>query len=117
MPRRRWPWSISGRKLVKTFLRGRQVLARNLVLVDARHGFKDVDRDMMQMLDGAAVGYRIVLTKADKLKASELDKVITAVEAEARTHPAAYPTLHVTSAETKHGIPELRAAILDDAGI
>ncbi|RDC60811.1 putative GTP-binding protein EngB [Alteripontixanthobacter maritimus] len=105
------------KKLVKTFLRGRQVLARNLVLVDARHGFKDVDRDMMQMLDGAAVGYRIVLTKADKLKASELDRVIAAVEIEARAHPAAYPALHVTSAETKHGIPELRAAILEDANL
>ena len=57
------------RKLVRTYLRGRQVLARNLVLVDSRHGLKDVDREMMTMLDEAAVGYRVVLTKADKITA------------------------------------------------
>ncbi|MEM8724808.1 MAG: ribosome biogenesis GTP-binding protein YihA/YsxC, partial [Pseudomonadota bacterium] len=58
------------KKLVRSYLRGRQVLARNLVLIDSRHGIKDVDRDMMTMLDEAAVGYRVVLTKTDKIKAS-----------------------------------------------
>ncbi|MFV0643069.1 MAG: ribosome biogenesis GTP-binding protein YihA/YsxC, partial [Sphingomonadaceae bacterium] len=66
--------------LVRSYLRGRQVLMRTLVLVDSRHGLKDVDRDMMKMLDEAAVGYRIVLTKADKVKASELEQVRVAVE-------------------------------------
>lgn len=103
--------------LVRTYLRGRQVLARVLVLVDARHGMKDVDREMMTMLDGAAVGYRVVLTKADKLKASELEAIVAATEAEARKHVAAFPKLHVTSSEKGLGIAELRAAVLEDTGL
>ncbi len=102
------------RKLVKTFLRGRVPLKRTLVLVDSRHGLKDSDRDMMTMLDEAAVGYRLVLTKADKIKASSLETVRAQVAAEARKHPAAYPEIHVTSAEKGMGIDELRAAILSD---
>ncbi|MBY6218715.1 ribosome biogenesis GTP-binding protein YihA/YsxC [Qipengyuania aquimaris] len=105
------------KNLVRTYLRGRQVLVRNLVLVDSRHGLKDVDREMMKMLDEAAVGYRIVLTKADKIKASELAKTVAAVEAEAKKHVAAYPHIHVTSSEKGMGIGELRAALLQDAGI
>lgn len=105
------------RKLVRTYLRGRQVLARNLVLVDSRHGLKDVDREMMTMLDEAAVGYRVVLTKADKIKASDLAKVVAATEAEAKKHVAAYPHVHVTSSEKGMGIDELRAAVLSDAGV
>ena len=92
----------------------RQVLVRNLVLVDSRHGLKDVDREMMKMLDEAAVGYRVVMTKADKIKASELAATLAQVEAEARKHPAAYPVIHVTSSEKKMGIDELRAAVLTD---
>ena len=102
------------RSLVKTFLRGRVPLKRTLVLVDSRHGLKDSDREMMKMLDEAAVGYRLVLTKADKVKASELEQVRTATEAEARKHAAAFPQLHVTSAEKGMGIAELRTAILSD---
>jgi len=105
------------RKLVRTYLRGRQVLARNLVLVDSRHGLKDVDREMMTMLDEAAVGYRVVLTKADKIKASDLAKVVAATEAEAKKHVAAYPHVQVTSSEKGMGIDELRAAVLSDAGV
>jgi len=103
------------RRLVRDFLRGRVVLKRNLLLIDARHGVKPVDAEMMKMLDEAAVGYRIVLTKADKIKASELTAVIAATEAEARKHSAAYPVVHVTSSETKLGIEELRGAVLQDA--
>ena len=103
------------KKLVRTYLRGRPVLERTLVLIDARRGIKQVDREMMTMLDEAAVGYRLVLTKADKLKAGELDKVAEATAGEARKHPAAHPELHVTSAQTKLGIDELRAAIVADA--
>jgi len=105
------------RKLVRTYLHGRQVLARTLVLVDSRHGLKDVDREMMKMLDEAAVGYRVVLTKADKIKASELAKVTAATEAEAKKHVAAFPHVHVTSSEKGMGIDELRAAVLSDAGV
>jgi GTP-binding protein len=90
------------------------VLKRTLLLVDARHGPKDVDREMMAMLDQAAVGYRIVLTKADKIKASELEAVIKVTETEARKHAAAYPMVHVTSSEKGLGIADLRTAILTD---
>jgi GTP-binding protein len=102
------------KQLVRTYLRGRSMLKRTLVLVDARHGLKLVDLEMMKMLDEAAVGYRLVLTKADKVKASELAAVLTAAEAEARKHPAAYPQVHATSAEKGTGIAELRAAVLRD---
>ncbi len=102
------------RSLVRTFLRGRVPLKRTLVLVDSRHGLKDSDREMMKMLDEAAVGYRLVLTKADKIKASALEAVRDKVAAEARKHPAAYPQVHVTSSEKGMGIAELRAAILTD---
>jgi GTP-binding protein len=105
------------RQLVRTYLKGRQVLHRTLVLVDSRHGLKDVDREMMTMLDETAVGYRLVLTKADKVKASELAAVRAATEAEARRHPAAHPVLHVTSSEKGMGIAELRAAVLEDAHV
>jgi len=103
------------RKLVRDFLRGRVVLKRALLLIDARHGVKPVDAEMMKMLDEAAVGYRLVLTKADKIKASELAEVITRTEAEARKRTAAYPNVHVTSAEKGMGIAELRAAVFTDA--
>ena len=102
------------KQLVRTYLRGRAVLKRTLVLVDARHGAKAVDLEMMKMLDEAAVGFRLVLTKADKIKASELAAVLAATEAEARKHPAAYPVVHATSAEKGMGIAELRAAVLSD---
>ena len=103
------------KNLVKSYLRGRQVLARNLVLVDSRHGLKDVDREMMKMLDEAAVGYRIVLTKTDKIKASALERVANQVAEEARKHPAAFPELHLTSSEKGMGIEALRAAVVADA--
>ena len=101
--------------LVRDFLRGRLVLKRTLVLIDSRHGVKDVDRDTMKMLDEAAVGYRLVLTKADKIKASDLAAVHAATEAEARKRTAALPRVHVTSSEKGLGIAELRAAVLADA--
>ena len=103
------------RNLVKTFLRGRAVLKRTLVLVDSRHGVKPPDLEMMKMLDEAAVGYRVVMTKADKVKASELAATLAQVQAEARKHAAAFPVVHVTSAEKGMGIEELRTAILSDS--
>ena len=105
------------RRLVRDFLRGRVVLKRVLVLIDSRHGVKPVDLEMMKMLDEAAVGYRLVLTKADKIKASELAEVLAATQAEARKHSAAFPVIHVTSSEKGMGIEELRAAVLEDAGV
>ncbi|MEG3154555.1 ribosome biogenesis GTP-binding protein YihA/YsxC [Sphingomonas sp. RB1R13] len=103
------------RFLINDFLRGRQVLKRALVLVDARHGLKDVDRDVMSMLDAAAVSYHVVLTKGDKIKASELSATFEATKVEAAKHPAAHPTLFSTSSEYGTGIAELRTAILEAA--
>ena len=105
------------RRLVRDFLRGRVVLKRALLLIDARHGVKPVDAEMMKMLDEAAVGYRLVLTKADKIKASDLADVLARTEAEARKHVAAHPQVLATSAELKLGIDELRAAVLADAEV
>jgi len=102
------------KQLVRTYLRGRAELKRTLVLIDARHGIKPVDAEMLKMLDEAAVGYRLVLTKADKIKASELAATLAATEAEARKHAAAYPVVHATSAEKGLGMAELRAAVLAD---
>ena len=104
------------RFLVNDFLRGRDVLKRTLVLVDARRGLKDVDREIMEMLDKAAVSYRIVLTKADKVKPTELADVAARTAAEARTRPAAHPDIIATSSETGLGIPELRAAVIEAIG-
>ena len=103
------------RRLVRDYLRGRVVLKRTLVLVDARHGVKPVDSEMMKMLDEAAVGYRIVMTKADKVKPTELAQTLAQTQAEARKHVAAHPDVLVTSSETKDGIAALRAAVLQDA--
>jgi GTP-binding protein len=106
---RRW------RFLVNDYLRGRVVLKRALVLVDARHGLKEVDREMMEMLDRAAVNYQLVLTKVDKVKPTELAKTLEAVADEARKHPAAHPGIFTTSSETGSGIAELRTAVLEAA--
>ena len=107
---RRW------RFLVNDYLRGRQALKRALVLIDARHGIKEVDRDILGMLDAAAVSYRLVLTKADKIKATDLAAVTQATADEARKRPAAHPDIIATSSEGGLGIPALRAAVLESIG-
>jgi GTP-binding protein len=104
------------RFLVNDFLRGRQELKRALVLIDSRHGIKEVDREIMEMLDKAAVSYRLVLTKADKIKPTELAAVAEATAEEVRKRPAAHPDILQTSSETGLGIPELRAAVLEAIG-
>ena len=96
--------------LVNDYLRGRAALKRALVLIDSRHGIKEVDTDM---LDGAAVSYRIILTKADKIKASELAAVTEQTAQAIRKRPAAHPDIIATSSEKGMGIPELRAAVLE----
>jgi len=101
------------RYLVNDFLRGRDVLKRVLVLIDSRHGIKDVDREILDMLDAAAVSYRIVLTKTDKIKATELVEVTARTVEEARKRPAAHPDILATSSEKGGGIPELRAAVIE----
>lgn len=99
-------------RLVNDYLRGRPTLKRCLLLVDARHGLKPVDREIMALMDKAAVSYQIVLTKSDKVKPTALVATLEAVAGAARSHPAAHPAVLATSAETKAGIPELRAAVL-----
>jgi GTP-binding protein len=103
------------RFLVNDYLRGRQVLKRALVLIDSRHGVKPVDRDVMDMLDDAAVSYHLVLTKSDKVKASVLDAAMAATAEESMKRPAAHPLLIATSSETGSGIAELRTAIVEAA--
>lgn len=103
------------RHLVNDYLRGRSVLKRALVLVDSRHGLKEVDHEMMRMLDEAAVSYHLVLTKGDKVKPSALGAFFEATAIEASKHPAAHPTIFTTSSETGSGIVELRTAILEAA--
>lgn len=95
--------------LIKDYLRGRPTLVRVFLLIDARHGIKAVDADIMKMLDTAAVTYQIVLTKADKLNPYQLADVLTRTEAALRSHPAAFPEVLVTSAEKMDGIAVLRA--------
>ncbi len=101
------------RFLINDYLRGRAVLKRTLVLIDSRHGIKEVDRDVMKMLDDAAVSYRIVMTKADKVKATELTAVTARTLEEIRKRPAAHPDIIATSSEGGMGIAELRAAVLE----
>ena len=101
------------RQLVNSYLRGRQALKRVLVLIDSRHGLKDVDREVMTMLDAAAVSYHLVLTKIDKIKATELAEVQAQVIAEAAKHPASHPEIIATSSETGFGIERLRKAVLE----
>ena len=97
--------------LIRDFLRGRANLARVYVLVDARHGLKSADRDVLDLLDEAAVSYEIVLTKADAVKAGELAATLVAVGAEVRQRPAAFPDVLATSARDGGGLAELRAAV------
>src|SRR5215469_11524387 len=98
--------------LIHKFLQGRASLARVYVLIDARHGLKDVDLDVFKTLDRAAVSYQIVLTKADQVKAAELEaRRMKTAEALAR-HPAAFPQVLATSSRSGAGMPELRAAMV-----
>jgi GTP-binding protein len=99
-------------KLIYNFLQGRASLARVYVLIDSRHGLKDVDLDVLRSLDRSAVSYQVVLTKADQVKKSELAETLEKVRTELRTHPAAFPEVLVTSSRTGDGMAELRAAMV-----
>ena len=101
------------RYLVNDYLRGRAVLKRAFVLIDSRHGIKPIDEEVMTMLDKAAVSYRVVLTKIDKVKSVELEKTVERVAAMAKKHAAAHPDLLLTSSEKRKGIDELRLAVLE----
>ena len=97
--------------LLKQYLSGRVSLRRAFVLIDARHGIKDVDAEIMGLLDKAAVPFQCVLTKTDKIKAKDEEKVLEQVRAKLQEHPAAFPELVMTSSEKGKGIGTLRAII------
>jgi len=97
--------------VLRGYLRGRPGLTRAFVLIDSRHGILKADEEMFDLLDEAAVTYQVVLTKSDKVKAAELDKVREKVAAAVKKHAAAFPVIHATSSEKGIGIPELRAEI------
>ncbi len=98
-------------RLLKQYLSGRQTLRRAFVLIDARHGVKKVDDEILSLLDSAAVTFQVVLTKADKVKDKEREKILDQVRSALSRHPAAFPELIVTSSEKGWGIPTLRAII------
>ncbi len=98
-------------RLLKAYLSGRATLRRAFVLIDSRHGVKDVDEEIMTRLDKSAVTFQVVLTKADKVKEQEREKVIAQVRQAVSKHPAAYPELIVTSSEKGWGVDVLRAVI------
>ncbi len=98
-------------RLIKQYLTGRPNLRRVYVLVDGRHGPKENDLTIMNLLDKTAVSYQIVLTKADKPLSKDLEPVIAATRAAIAKRPAAHPEVIVTSSETKYGMDVLRAEI------
>ena len=116
-------WAKASKSTVKKFqdlgrdyLRGRVTLKRVYLLIDARHGLKKVDDEALDALDLSAVSYQIVLTKADKIKPHEGQKVAEATLKAVSKRPAAYPEVLLTSAEKGTGMPELRAAIMRATG-
>jgi len=97
--------------LLKSYLRGRATLRRAFVLIDARHGIKSVDEEILKLLDSAAVTFQCVLTKADKVKAAEREAVLAQVRTALSKHPAAFPEIVLTSSEKGDGIATLRAIV------
>jgi GTP-binding protein len=100
-------WTV----LMKEFLRGRATLARVFILVDGRHGLKDVDAEMMDLLDRSAVSYQIVLTKRDEVKASAREAALAAVRQALARRPAAHPDVLFVSGQTGEGVAQLRAVM------
>ncbi len=97
--------------LMRSYLSGRASLRRIFLLVDARHGPKAVDEEIMKLLDKCAVTFQVVLTKSDKIKDAARDTIIEKTKTSLSAHPAAYPEIVLTSAEKKHGLETLRAII------
>ena len=97
--------------LLKQYLAGRQTLRRVFVLIDTRHGVKEVDEEILNLLDRSAVTFQVVMTKADKVSAATRAENIAQVQAALKTHPAAFPEILVTSSEKGDGIETLRAII------
>ncbi len=98
-------------RLLKSYLSGRQTLRRAFVLIDARHGVKKVDQDILDLLDRSAVTFQVVLTKIDKIKEAHIPKLIESVSQSLSKHPAAFPEIVLTSSEKSDGIATLRSII------
>ncbi|WP_298353322.1 ribosome biogenesis GTP-binding protein YihA/YsxC [Rhodoblastus sp.] len=98
-------------RLMQDFLRGRASLARVFVLIDGRHGIKDLDRDMLKRLDQAALSYQIVMTKRDEVKKGLIERTVADAEAVLRGHPAAHPDVIFLSSHKGEGLSDLRASI------
>jgi GTP-binding protein len=99
-------------KLVFDYLRGRVTLKRVYLLIDARHGIKKNDEEVMDLLDKAAVSYQVVLTKIDKIKEAGVPGMLAETASRIKKRPAAFPYVLSTSSEKNIGIEELRAAML-----
>jgi len=100
-------------QLLKNYLSGRQNLRRAFVLIDARHGIKKVDQEIMALLDRTAVTFQAVLTKTDKVKMADRETVLSQVRTALAKHPTAFPQILLTSAEKGDGIETLRAIIAE----
>ena len=98
-------------KLLKQYLSGRASLRRAFVLIDSRHGVKAVDDEIMSLLDSSAVTFQVVMTKADKVKEKDREKIMDQVRKALSKHPAAFPEIVMTSSEKGWGLPTLRALI------
>lgn len=98
-------------RLLRAYLAGRQTLRRAFVLIDMRHGVKPVDEEIMALLDRSAVTFEVVLTKADKIREAEHDRILAQVRAALQKHPAAYPEIVLSSAEKGTGVETLRSLI------
>lgn len=99
-------------KLTLNFLKGRATLKRVMLLIDSRRGIGDKDREIMSLFDQSAVAWAVVLTKIDKLSATEQQNIITKVEDEAARHVAAWPGIFISSAEKRIGLDDIRAHII-----
>ncbi len=97
--------------VIRIYLKGRPSLRRALVLIDSRHGLKESDREIMKLMDDAAVNYQIVMTKTDKVKPGPLASIHNAIKTELAEHVAAHPDVLATSAAEGSGLAALRAAL------
>lgn len=104
-------------QLIKDYLRGRVSLQRVFVLIDARHGIKKNDTEIMKLLDASAVSYQIVFTKADKVRSGGLDSLVAETKTALKAHPAAYPEPLVTSSQKGTGLADLKATIAEFLGV
>jgi GTP-binding protein len=104
-------------QLIKDYLRGRVQLRRVCLLIDSRHGLKTTDHETMDLMDAAAVGYQIIFTKCDKIKALDMEKLLAKTHKEAAKHVAAHPNIMVTSSFKSQGIEPLRTALASLAKI